>query len=99
MVKRIKLSQETTASVLRDVLASCGKDVTGDLENTPVFVILPLDENQVLVGLDPTLEEVGFRDQPLVPLSLISAAFFVGEGSHVYHMTIDGVRISIKGRH
>ncbi len=99
MVKRFGLSEHTVASVLKDLEDSGCRDIAGDGENAPVFVLLPLDDNEVLVGVDASLEEVGFRDKLLLPKSLISAAIFVGEGSHNYFLTIDGVPISVKGRH
>lgn len=99
MVKRISLSEETIASVLKDVENSCNKEITGDIENAAVFVLIPLDDNQVLLGVDGSLEEVGFSERPLIPKSLISAAFFVGEGSHFVTGTVDGVSISVKGKH
>ena len=98
MVKRINLSKATIRAILGDVEKSCGKDVIGDIKDAPIFTLIPLDDNQVVVGVDGSLKEVNFKEKPLRPRSLISAAIFVGEGSRYTHMTIDGVSFSIRGR-
>ena len=99
MVRRIKLSEGTIASVLKDVENSCASGITGDIADAAVFVLIPLDDNQVLLGVDGSLEEVEFGERPLTPKSLVSAAFFVGEGSHFVTGTVDGVSISVRGKH
>ena len=99
MVKKFGLSENTIASVLKDLEDSDCEDITGVEVNAPVFVLIPSDDNQVSVGVDPRLEEVEFGDKALLPKSLISAAIFVGEGSHHYYITVDGVPISVKVQH
>lgn len=88
---------------LRENQSCGGKQIEPEeIDDALISVLIPLTQDRVILSVDETKELLVDEAAtealriPLIPLSLISTTFFVGEGSRCYWIKSGGASILIK---